>query len=281
MNRTEGLPALPRSASRAARWAPPWALPLALIVLQGCATSPSPMPSAVPTAPVTMAPKAETLPDQSITTANVEVPAGEPREAASAEKASDPPLEAVAMEDVIDVKDAAQVSAVKAVPAAPSVAPHLQAELDAAIVLVKAGQHEQAAEAFKKLAAALPDNPIPPINLAMAYKKLNKLDLAETQLKAALTIEEDNPVAGNELALLYRVTGRFAEARALYEKTLAKYPHFSMAHKNLGVLCDLYLRDYACAVQHYKAYASSAPNDKSVGVWIADLQKRTGTKESQ
>jgi tetratricopeptide (TPR) repeat protein len=88
-------------------------------------------------------------------------------------------------------------------------------------------------------------------------------------------------VAGNELALLYRKTGRFAEARATYEKTLATYPHFAIAHKNLGVLCDLYLKDYQCAIDHYKTYALSAPNDKSVPIWIADLQKRSGTKVPQ
>jgi Flp pilus assembly protein TadD len=161
----------------------------------------------------------------------------------------------------------------------PSVPPQAQADLDSALTLAKGGQHEQAVEAFKKLATTAPDNAIPLINLALAYKKLDKLDLAETQLKQALAIEPDNPVAGNELALLYRQTGRFAEARAVYEKTLAKFPHFAMAHKNLGVLCDLYLKDYACAIDHYKTYALSAPDDKSVEIWIADLQKRTAKKE--
>ena len=266
MNRARGLQVVLRSASRAAQWA----LPLALLVLQGCATAPSP----VPTAQVATAPKAETPPDEPGETADVQELLSDPREAASAEKLSGQRLERAAAA-------ATEVTARTAAQAGPSVAPHLKAELDSAMVLLKAGQHEQAADAFKKLALALQDNPIPPINLALVYKKLDKLDLAETQLKAALTIEPDNPVAGNELALLYRTTGRFAQARALYEQTLAKYPHFAMAHKNLGVLCDLYLRDYACAIEHYKSYASNAPNDKSVGVWIADLQKRSGMKESQ
>ena len=159
------------------------------------------------------------------------------------------------------------------------ITPQLQAELDAAMALVRAERYEPAAEAFKKLALALPDNAIPAINLALIHKKLDKPDLAEAQLKNALAIEPDNPVASNELALLYRMTGRFAEARALYEKTLARYPHFTMVHKNLGVLCDLYLKDYACAIEHYKTYALSAPNDSSVQVWIADLRKRGGIKE--
>lgn len=156
------------------------------------------------------------------------------------------------------------------------ITPALRAELDAALALAKAEQYDKSIEAFKRLSAALPDNAIPATNLALVYKKLDRLDLAEQHLKQALAIEPANPVASNELALLYRKTGRFADARPVYEKLLAKYPNFSMAHKNLGVLCDLYLRDYECALCHYQAYAVSAPDDKSVQIWIADLRKRTG-----
>jgi Flp pilus assembly protein TadD len=166
-------------------------------------------------------------------------------------------------------------------PASTAITPQLQAELDAALAQIQAGQHESAIEALKKLSLALPDNAIPAINLALVYKKQDKPELAEAQLKKALAIEPDNPVAGNELAMLYRQGGRFAEARSTYEKLLAKYPHFAIAHKNLGVLCDLYLKDYPCAIAHYQAYAVSAPNDKGIQIWIADLQKRSGTKERQ
>ena len=85
-------------------------------------------------------------------------------------------------------------------------------------------------------------------------------------------------MASNELAMLYRKTGRFAEARSTYEGVLARYPNFAMMHKNLGVLCDLYLRDYECAVCHYMRYSAIAPDDKDVKIWIADLQKRQAAK---
>lgn len=154
--------------------------------------------------------------------------------------------------------------------------PQIQNEFDSAMVLVRSEQYEKAIESFKKLSVALPDNPIPLTNLALIYKKLGKLDLAESHLKQALAVEPDNPVSSNELALLYRKTGRFSDAKSVYESVLGKHPNFNMAHKNMGVLCDLYLKNYECALTHYKIYSMNVPDDKNVQIWIADLQKRTG-----
>jgi tetratricopeptide (TPR) repeat protein len=163
-----------------------------------------------------------------------------------------------------------------AVKPAAVIPPQIQAEFDSAMALVKSEQYEKAVESFNKLTVALPDNPIPLINIALIYKKTGKLDLAESQLKQALVVEPDNPVASNELALLYRKTGRFSNAKSVYESVLVKYPNFNIAHKNLGVLCDLYLKNYECAITHYKIYSLGVPDDKNVHIWIADLQKRTG-----
>lgn len=151
-----------------------------------------------------------------------------------------------------------------------------KADFEAAMKLVDNKEYEKAADLLSKVANAEPDNAIPSINLALVYEKMGKMKEAEESFKSALKADPDNPVAANEYALLYRKTGRFAEARALYEKTLEKYPHFIMMHKNLGVLCDLYLKDYACAIEHYTAYSEVKPDDKTVKMWIADLRQRSG-----
>ncbi len=151
-----------------------------------------------------------------------------------------------------------------------------KADFDAAMQLVKKEDYEKAAELLDKVVKAEPQNAIPSVNLALVYEKLGKMKEAEESLKLAVSADPENPVAANEYALLYRRTGRFTEARALYEKTLEKYPNFVMAHKNLGVLCDLYLKDYECAIKHYTVYSAVYPDDKTVKIWIADLRQRSG-----
>jgi len=99
-----------------------------------------------------------------------------------------------------------------------AITPQLQLDLNAAMALLQEEKYDESITAFKQLAAALPDNPIPLTNLALTYKKLGKLDMAEENLKQALVIEPENPVASNELALLLRQKGRFSEARSIYEK---------------------------------------------------------------
>ncbi len=156
------------------------------------------------------------------------------------------------------------------------VSPEQKADFDAAMQFVAKEEYDKAAELLDNVAKAEPQNAIPAIDLALVYEKQGKLKPAEESLRSALAADPENPVANNEYALLYRKTGRFAEARALYEKTLEKYPNFVVMHKNLGVLCDLYLKDYDCAIKHYTIYSAVKPDDKTVKIWIADLKQRSG-----
>ena len=147
-------------------------------------------------------------------------------------------------------------------------------DFDSAMKLIKAEKYGEGIELLSKVTERSKNNSPPYINLAMVYHRVGNFKLAEKNLQAALTIDPGNPVASHEFAMLYRKTGRFREARVLYEKILEKYPDFNLARRNLGILCDLYMKDTACALRHYQIYSNAKPDDKAVKIWIAYLQKR-------
>ncbi|MFC6978345.1 tetratricopeptide repeat protein [Microbulbifer taiwanensis] len=118
--------------------------------------------------------------------------------------------------------------------------------------------------------------PAPYINLGIAHYKSGDEKNAEEAFLQALEIDPQHAVATNELAVLYRKQGRFAEARKIYVNALAKNPDYLPLVKNLGILCDLYLQDLQCALAQFEQYLSLDPDDKDVAIWMADLKRRAG-----
>ncbi len=151
-----------------------------------------------------------------------------------------------------------------------------RADFDNASAMIKEGKYDKAIELLEKVIAKSPGMTAPHINLAIAYERINKPEQAEKHLKKALELIPGHPVASNEYGLLLRKAGRFAESRQIYEKALAAFPEYYPIHKNLGILCDLYLKDSACAIKHYEIYGKAMPKDQQVKLWLADLHNRSG-----
>ena len=159
------------------------------------------------------------------------------------------------------------------------VADNVRADYAAAVRMLEEAQYERGIALLLKVTEQAPTLTAAHLNLGIAYARTKDLEHAEASLRKALELDSQHPAAYNELGLVQRRKGEFAKARASYEAALAQFADFHFAHRNLAILCDLYLGDYPCALQHYEAYSRLVPDDAEVAKWIADVRNRTSRKE--
>ena len=137
-------------------------------------------------------------------------------------------------------------------------------------------EYDRGIELLVGVAEDVPNSTAVQINLAIAYGKIDDLDRADASIDRAIELNPRHPAAHNERAILHRRSGRFVEARESYESALSLFPEFHLARRNLAILCDLYLSDSKCALEHYESYQRAVPTDEAASMWIADLRNRIG-----
>jgi tetratricopeptide (TPR) repeat protein len=160
-----------------------------------------------------------------------------------------------------------------------SVTDEVRADYEAAVRMMEEARYEPAITLLLAVTERAPAAAAAHIALGIAYSRIDDLDHAEASLRRALELTPQHPVAYNELGLIQRRKGQFAESRASYEATLEHFADFHYTHRNLAILCDLYIGDYACALEHYEAYSRIVPDDAEVVKWIADLRNRESRQE--
>ena len=142
--------------------------------------------------------------------------------------------------------------------------------------LLEQGRQQQGIQVLQDVTVQAPDLVTPYIDLGIALHRAGDLEAAEQSLLKARALNPEHPVVHNELGIIYRKTGRFADARDSYEAALAIYPNYHYTRRNLAVLCDLYLADQNCALENYEAYMNTVPGDAEASMWVADLRNRMG-----
>ncbi|MCO1332763.1 tetratricopeptide repeat protein [Microbulbifer sp. OS29] len=113
------------------------------------------------------------------------------------------------------------------------------------------------------------------LNLGIVQQSDEKYADAEQSLRQAITANDNNIFAWNRLAAMLRDRGRFEDAEACYNAAIKRWPDYRDAHRNLGILYDLYLQQPERALQHYQAAQDADPEqDKLLNAWIVELGRR-------
>jgi tetratricopeptide (TPR) repeat protein len=174
------------------------------------------------------------------------------------------------------VKDEADVTTMKAPASYVNIDSDVELDFKNAMSLMQQNQNSQAIVILKSVIEREKRLPAPYVNIAIAYNKVDDEKAAEANLIKALKLDIGHPVANNELGLLYRKLGKFNAARTAYQNAIKDHPDYLPVKRNLGVLCDLYLHDFDCALEQFEDYLELKPEDKTMAIWVADVKRRLG-----
>jgi tetratricopeptide (TPR) repeat protein len=163
---------------------------------------------------------------------------------------------------------------VPAGPVVPKASARANTEFARALGLMRGSDATAAILEFQVMTQSYPDLPGPYTNLGLLYRNQNQLAESEAALAKATERASWDAQTWTEYGVTLRLAGKFPEARAAYEKALAANSSYAPAHRNLGVLLDLYLDDSLQAQTELETYKQLTNEDKPVSGWIAELKGR-------
>jgi tetratricopeptide (TPR) repeat protein len=140
--------------------------------------------------------------------------------------------------------------------------------------LMRSGDATQAILEFQVMTQSYPDLSGPYANLGVLYRNGNQLAESEAAFAKATERAPWDAATWTDYGVTLRQAGKFAEARAAYESALKANPSYAPAHRNLGVLLDLYLDEPVTAQAELETYKTLTGEDKPVSGWIAELRSR-------
>ncbi|MEO8018421.1 MAG: tetratricopeptide repeat protein, partial [Pseudomonadota bacterium] len=167
------------------------------------------------------------------------VPPAPPKEGATPADPNAPPVNAVAAAPAYNI---------------PKPPARANTEFTRALMLMRGGDPTQAILEMQVLTQSYPDLPGPYANLGILHRNANQLAESEAALARATERAPWDAQTWSEYGVTLRQAGKFPEARAAYEHATKANPSYAPAHRNLGVLLDLFLDDPVTAQADLETY---------------------------
>lgn len=160
--------------------------------------------------------------------------------------------------------------------AASAADPAAQRRYQQALDAIRDGDVEKAEAMLESLILDYPDLDGPRLNLAILFAADSREPEARALVDEVLVHDPDDVVAWHQLGILERRAGQFDAAAEAYNRALELSPDYGLAHRNLGVLLDLYMGQPDKALVHYERYLELDGPDPEVERWVTELEMRLG-----
>lgn len=144
------------------------------------------------------------------------------------------------------------------------------------VELISQSAFDEAKVLFQKLLSKHPNLAGAIVNLGLIAEAGGDKDDARGLYQKALDINPENSQAAVQLALIHQSEGDFQKSERLLLNAFNAAPKHPIVNYNLGVLYELYLRDYDQAIRHYKIYLENSQGDdrRTVERWVKMLERK-------
>ena len=146
------------------------------------------------------------------------------------------------------------------------------------LALMAAGDGAAAEVLFTRITVSQPELAGPWVNIGLIRAERKDENGALDAFAQALKANPNNCDALNQLGVMARGRGEFAEAEANYRSCLDYDPTYAAAYLNLGVLYELYMGRFGEALAAYQDYQLMLDEpDQLVAGWLLDLERRVAS----
>ncbi|MDP2546860.1 tetratricopeptide repeat protein [Oceanobacter sp. 4_MG-2023] len=143
------------------------------------------------------------------------------------------------------------------------------------LLLLKSQRYDQALKHWTIMSERTPDYPGVWVNLGLSQYQTEDFEGAKASIEQALTLDSEFCAAFQAMGPVARELGDFTLAEESYSKAIQCSAPNPDLHYNLGILYDLYMRQYGKALLQYRtAQQLNTEEDPLLNIWIQDLARR-------